>query len=78
MAKNDHFYEDWKVGRSNANPVKLFSIDPYDLNSVSFKFGSDIFFTFEMAGSSYQRPFWKMNISFLFRPSVIRGPWIGL
>ena len=36
---------------------------------------NDTFFTFEMLGSSYLMSFWKMNISLLFRPSVIRGPW---
>ena len=29
-----------------------------------------------MPGSSYQRPVDKNNISFPFRPSVIRGPWL--
>ena len=34
---------------------------------MSFKFGNDIFITFEMPGSSY--------ILLQFRPSVIRDPW---
>ena len=60
---------------SNATPIKLFPVDSYDLKSMSFKFGNDIFIIFEMPGSSYQRPVGKNNISLLFRPSVIRGPW---
>ena len=68
--------EDGKVERSNANPIKLFSVDSYDLKAMSFKFGNENFITFEMVRSSYQRPFWKMNISLLFRPSVIRSPWV--
>ena len=35
---------------------------------MSFKFGNAIFITFEMPGSSYNRPFWKINISLLFCP----------
>ena len=31
-----------------------------------------------MPGSSYSRPLGKVNISLLFRPSVIRGPWTGV
>ena len=45
---------------------------------MSFKFGYDTFIIFEMPGSYYQRPNGKINISLLFRPSVIRGPWISL
>ena len=41
---------------------------------MSFKFGYDTFIIFEMPGSSHQRPDGKINISSLFRPSVIRGP----
>ena len=70
MAKNGHVYEVRKVGRSDATPV-----DSYDLKSLSFKFGNDIFITFEMPGSSYSRPIDKIHISLQFRPSVIRGPW---
>ena len=62
------------MGMSNATPIKLFPVDSYDLKSMSFKFGNDIFIIFEMPGSSYQRPVGKNNISLLFRPSVIRGP----
>ena len=55
-------------------PSNLFSVDFYDLKTMSFIFGDDIFIIFEMPGSSYQRPVGKINISLLFRPSVIRGP----
>ena len=53
MAKNDHFHEGGKVEMSNATPTKLFSVDSYDLKSMSFKFGNAIFNTFEMPRSSY-------------------------
>jgi hypothetical protein len=48
MAKNGQVHEDGAVGRSSADPTKLFSVDSYDLKSMSFKFGNDIFVTFEM------------------------------
>ena len=70
MAKNDHFHEGGKVGRSNANPIKLFSVDYYDLKSMSFKFGNDIIFIFEMRRSPFLMSVGKMNISLLFRPSA--------
>ena len=57
MAQNDHFHEGGKVEKSNANSAKLLSVDSYDLKFMSFKFGNDIFVTFEMERSSYQRPF---------------------
>ena len=41
------------VGRRNANPTKLFSVNYYDLKSISFKFGNAICNTFEMPRSSY-------------------------
>ena len=66
------------MGMSNATPIKLFPVDSYDLKSMSFKFGNDIFIIFEMPGSSYQRLIGKINISLLFRPSVIRGPCLTL
>jgi hypothetical protein len=50
----------------------------YDLKSLSFKFGNDAFTTFEMPRVSYRRPVGKMNISLLFRPSVIRGPCVSI
>ena len=53
MAKNGHVQEGGKVGRSKATPTKLFSVDYYDLKSMSFTFSNDIFITFEMA---YNRP----------------------
>ena len=78
MAKNGQAHEGGKVGRSNATPTKKFSVDSYDLKFMSFKFGNDIFITYEMPGSSYSRPVDKIHISLQFRPSVIRGPWIEL
>ena len=76
MAKNGHVHvhEGRKVRSSNATPTNFFSIDSYDLKSLSFKFGNDTYITFEMPRVSYRRPVGKMNISLLFRPSVIRGP----
>ena len=74
MAKNGQVHEDRKVGRSNATPTKFFSVDSYDLKSLSFKFDNDTFITFEMPRVSYRRLVGKMNISMLFRTSVIRGP----
>lgn len=74
--QNDHFHEGWKVRMSNATSINIFSVNSYDVKSMSFKFGNDSFNIFEMPGSSYQRPIGKNNISLLFRPSVIRGPWI--
>ena len=56
----------------------FFSVDSYDLKFMSFKFGNDVFITFEMPGSSYSRPVDKFPISLQFRPSVIRGPWVAL
>ena len=56
-------------------PPTLFSVNFYDLKSMPFKFGSDIFITFEMPGVAYSRPVDKIHISLQFRPSVIRGPW---
>ena len=67
--KNGHVYEGWEVGRSNATPIKLFSVDFYDLKSISFKFSNDIFITFWNARSSFLMSVGKMNISLLFRPS---------
>ena len=48
MAKNDHFHEGGKVGRSNATPIKKNSFNSYDLKSRSFKFINDIFIIFEI------------------------------
>ena len=58
-------------------PPIFSSVDSYDLNFMSFKFGNDIFITFEMTGVSYSWPVDKIHISLQFRPSVIRGPWVG-
>ena len=74
LIKNDYFHEGGKVGRGNASPIKYFSVDSYDLKSVFFKFGNDIFITFEMPRVAYIMFVGKINISSLFRPSVIRGP----
>jgi hypothetical protein len=60
IVKNGQVHEGGKVGRSNATPTK---------------FGNVTFITFEMPWVSYRRPIGKMNISLLFCPSVIRGPW---
>ena len=75
MIKNGHVHEGGKVKTSNATPTKLFSVDSYDLKFLSFKFCNDIFITFEIPMVVYNRPVRKINISLLFRPSVIRGPW---
>ena len=69
MAKNDPFHEGGKVGRSNATPFKFFSVDSYDLKSLSFKFSNDIFIIFEMPRSFFLMSIGKMNISLLFCPS---------
>ena len=53
---------------SSATPIKLFAVNCYSLKTMSFRFGNAIFITFEMPGSSYKRPFWKINISLLFCP----------
>ena len=68
MAKNGRVHEGGKVGRSIAIPTKLFSVDSYDLKAVSFKFGNDIFITFEMPRVAYIMSFRKINILLLFRP----------
>ena len=43
MAKNGHVHEGRKVGRTDTTPTNVFSVDSYDLKSMSFKFGNDIF-----------------------------------
>ena len=68
MAKNGKVHEGGRVGRSSATPTKLYSVNFYDLKSMSFKFGNDIFNTFEMPRVAYIMSFWKINISLLFRP----------
>ena len=35
MAKNSHDQEGVKVGRSNATPTNFFSVDSYDLKTLS-------------------------------------------
>ena len=78
IVKNGHVHEGGKIGRSDAAPTNFFSVDSYDLKSMSFKFCNDVFITFEMPGSSYSRPIDKIHISLQFRPSVIRGPWVNI
>ena len=51
-----------------ALPSNFFYVDFYDLNTMSFKFVSEICITFEMPMSSYNRPDRKINVSFLFCP----------
>ena len=70
MAKTDPFREGGKVERSNATPFKLFSVDSYDLKSISFKSSNNVFMIFEMSRSSFLMSVSKMNISCLFRPSA--------
>ena len=44
----------------------VFSVDSNDLKFTSFKFGNDIFITFEMPRYYYyQRPIGKINMSLL-------------
>ena len=74
MVKNGNVHEDGKVERSDATITKKNSVDSYDLKFLSFKFGNDIFITFEMPGVAYSRPVDIIHISLQFRPSVIRGP----
>ena len=64
MAKNDHVHRGGKIERCHSYQ-KNFSVDYYDPKTMSFKFGNDIFITFEMP-----RPFCKINISFLFLPFI--------
>ena len=59
-------------------PPNFFSVNSYDVKFMSFKFGNDIFITFEMPRSSFLMSFWKTNISLLFHQSVFRGPCLGL
>ena len=73
MAKTDHFHEGGKVGRSNATPIKFVSVDSFDLKSRSFKFGNDIFNTFEIRRVAYIMSVGKITIWLLFRPSVTRS-----
>ena len=68
IAKNGHVLEGRKVRRSNVIPTKLFSVNSYDLKSMSFKFGNYIFITLEMPRSSYIITFRTINISLLLRP----------
>ena len=78
MAKNGHVHEGGKVGRNDATPTKFISVDSNNLKSMSFKFGNDIFITYEMPGVAYSRPVDKIHISLQFHPSVIRGPCFSI
>ena len=78
MAKNGYVHESGKFGKRNATAVKLFSVDSYDPKFRSYKFGNDIFITFEMPRVAYNRLVRKINISLQFRPSAIRGPCLLL
>ena len=67
-----------KVGRSNATSTKCFSVESYksELHIITILQG--YLFWFRNAKVKLpQRPIGKMNISLLFRPSVIKGPWIN-
>ena len=48
MAKNGQVHEGGKVERSSPPQTKLFSVDSYDLKSMSFKFCNDISSGLEM------------------------------
>ena len=83
MAKNGHVHEGGKVGRSNATPIKLFSVDFYDLKSMSIKLGNYILITFEIprvVAYIYIMAFWKAITSLQFRPfdsEVLDSPSFG-
>ena len=47
MVKNGHVHEGRNVKRSNDTPTKRFSVDSYDLKSMSFNFSNVIFIGFE-------------------------------
>ena len=61
MAKNGQVHEVGEVGRSSATPTKLFSVDYYNLKSMSFKFCNDVFITFEMLRSTFLMIFWNQR-----------------
>ena len=78
MTKNSHIHEDGKVGRYNDTSTKHFSIDSYNLKSLLFQFGNDIFITFEIPSIRivYNRLVSKINILLLFCPTV--GPCLNI
>ena len=58
-------------------PVFLssFSVNSYDRKFMSFKFGNDVFITFEMPRVAYTMiHILENHISLQFPPSVVRGP----
>ena len=67
---------EWESTKEWCHSHQIFS-NSFDLKSLSFKLGI-MRITFEMPRIAYNRPFWKIYISLLFRPSVIRGPWVNL
>ena len=75
--------EGGKVGRSNATPIKLFSVDFYDLKSMSIILGNYILITFEIprvVAHIYIMAFWKANTLLQFRPfdsEVLDSPSFG-
>ena len=46
--KNYHFHESGKVRRSNDTPIKLLSVDYFDLKTLANGFGNDILIGFEI------------------------------
>ena len=77
MAKNGQVHEGGKVERSSATPTKLFSIDSYNLKFMSFKVRNVSSILLKCQGI-LANDILEKNISFLFRPSVIRGPLSSL
>jgi hypothetical protein len=53
IVKNGYVHEGGKVEKSNGTPTKCFSVDSYDLKSLSFKSSNDTFITFEKPRSSF-------------------------
>ena len=66
IVKNDHVHQCGKVRRSIATPTIFFSVKSYDLKSLSFKFGNDIFNTFEILRSSFTMIFQKITFCCYF------------
>ena len=51
-------------------PPNFFSVDSYDLKSMSFKFGNAIFIAFKNAKVILPNVRWQIYILLLFRPSA--------
>ena len=60
-----------KVEISNVNPPKLFSVDSFDMKSLSFKIGNHIFINFEMPSGHLENQHFVAILSICFR-----GPWV--